>query len=223
MTKIDPFTVTVLENFAVINPLTWINEGSMLETASVSRSLIARANVDTVFPKSFGLFRLSQFINILNLYHEPEVSFEDIQLVVSSGIRSTKLSYGDPNLFKEEWKVPVGFKFPSSDIKASISSVVLRDLEKAVRYLGVEDLVIEGNGKDLTITATTTEKVGSNYHTICLGDTDRTFKAIVKHANMTLLPLDYEVEVIANKQTPALKFISDRIQYLVALDESSEF
>jgi hypothetical protein len=219
--KIDTFTVTVLENFAAINPATWINEGSLLETVSQTRAIIARVNVDTVFPKSFGLYRLSHLIQTLGIYNEPDVSFEDTHLLVSSGMRSTKIAYGDPALFEVHQKVK-SMKFPTSNIKTSISSVVLRDLDKAVRILGVPDIVIEGDGKEITICATKVEDVGSNYHSIRLGDTDQTFKAVIKHQNLIFLPEDYEVEVIASKKTPSVMFIADRVKYQVALDESSK-
>jgi hypothetical protein len=221
--KIDPFTLSVLENFAVINPAVWINEGNVLETVSPTRAVVARVNVEVPFPKSFGLYRLHQFIQVLNLYHEPDVTFEDTHVLVSSGLggRSTKITYGDPTLFGP-CQVPDKMKFPSSDIKTSISSVVLRDLAKAARVLGVEDLVIEGNGKYIAFSVLDTKNTASNYHTISLGETDKKFKAIVKHSNMTLLPHDYDIEIVI-KGNPQLKFTSDRIKYLVAVEEGSEF
>ena len=221
MTKIDSFAFSVLENFATINTQVWINEGNVLETVAPSKSIVARATVDTVFPKTFGLYHLNRFIQALSLYNEPDVTFEDTRLVVSSGMRSTKFSYGDPVLFKP-CRIPDKMTFPSSDIKASISSVVIRDLEKAARILGVEFFVIQGNGEVLTVSALDVEDPGSNYHRIQLGETDKKFKAVVKASNMLLLPLDYEIEVIPHEDRPSLKFVSDRIQYLVALDESSE-
>lgn len=220
--KIDPFTVSVFENFAQINTIIWLNEGNVLETASSSHSLLARVTVDPVFPKTCGLYNASRFVNILKMYQEPEIEFKDTQLFVGIGSRQTRLGYGEPSLF-DIVRLPKSFKFPTSDIKASISSVVLRDLDKAVRVLGVEDLIIKGDGKELTISAMDLEDETSNYHSIYLGQTDRTFKAVIKHSNMTLLPMDYDIEIVANKKEPTVKFTSNRIQYLAALDESSEF
>lgn len=219
--KIDPYTISVLENFASINPAVWINEGNILETVSPSKSVIARATVETTFPKSFGLYRVAQLINVLGMYSDADVTFENTYLTVASGIRTTKLSYGDPKLC-EPCQVPAGYKFPTSDIKASISAVVLKDLANAARYLNAEDYVIQGDGECLLATATSNSKPGTNYHNIQLGHTDKTFKAVMKRTNVILLPEDYEVEVIAN-DLPSIKFASSRVQCVVALDESSEF
>lgn len=219
--KIDPYTISVLENFASINPAVWINEGNILETVSPSKSVIARATVETTFPKSFGLYRVAQLINVLSMYSDADVTFENTYLTVSSGMRSTKLSYGDPKLC-EPCQVPAGYKFPSSNIKASISGVVIKDLSKAARTLSVEDYTLQGDGERLLAVATSNSKPGSNFHTVQLGHTTNTFKAIMKHSNVTLLPEDYEVEIIAG-DLPSIKFASSRVQYIVALDESSEF
>lgn len=220
--KIGTFTLSVLENFAAINPAAWIAEGNVIETVSPTKAIVARVTVDTTFPRNFGLYRVNQLIQTLSMYQDPEITFRETELVVSSGMRSTKLAYGDPTLFKP-CTIPSTFKFPTSEIKTSISSVVLNDLHKAVRVLGVEDLVIEGDGASLRIFAKNAEDKGSNYHAIRLGDTDKTFTAVVKHANMTLLSEDYEVEIVADKKHPALKFSTNRIEYVVALDEKSEF
>jgi len=220
--KIDPYTISVLENFASINPAVWINEGNILETVSPSKSIIAHAAVETTFPKSFGLYRVAQLINVLSMYSDADVTFEDTHLTVSSGMRTTKLSYGDPKLC-EPCQIPATYKFPtSSNIRASISAVVLKDLSKAARFLAVEDYTIQGDGERLLAVATSSSKPGSNFHTVQLGHTEHTFKAVMKHSNVLLLPEDYEVDVVAG-DAPSIVFTSSRVKYVVALDDSSEF
>jgi hypothetical protein len=221
--KIDAFMMTALENFAAINSAAWLDAGNVIGTVSPTKALVARVEVDTEFPRSFGLYKLGCFINVLGMYKEPEITFEDTHLLVSdSSQRSTKITYGDPTLF-DDFQKAWGLEFPSSDIKTSFSAELLRDMDKAIRVLGVSDLIIEGDGKVLTITATNFREPGCNYHSVQLGETDSTFKAVIKHANMTLLPANYEVEIIPNKRTPSIKLTAPRIKYLVALDKDSKF
>jgi hypothetical protein len=220
--RIDSFTMTVLDNFAAISSAAWIDAGNVIGTVSPTKALVARVEVETEFPKSFGLYRLGCFINVINMYKEPEVTFEDTHLLVSDSPRSTKITFGDPDLF-DDFRKASKLNFPTSDIKTTFSAELLRDIDKAVRVLGVPDLVVQGNGETLSVMATNVREPGCNYHTIQLGETDKTFKAIIKHSNMTLLPANYEVEIVPNKRTPSLKLTAPRIQYLVALDKDSEF
>ena len=53
--KISTNTVNILKNFAKINPSIFIQEGNTLKTMSPSKTIMAKATVDTEFPKRFAI------------------------------------------------------------------------------------------------------------------------------------------------------------------------
>ena len=73
--KLSDRTINLLKNFASINQSILFKQGNQLRTISVMKNILAEANVDEDFPQDFGVYDLSQFLNSLGLFQEPELNF----------------------------------------------------------------------------------------------------------------------------------------------------
>ena len=58
-------TLSVLKNYSNINPNIVISEGNTIKTMAVARNVVSSATVDETFPKSFGIYDLNEFLNVL--------------------------------------------------------------------------------------------------------------------------------------------------------------
>ena len=73
--KLSDRTINLLKNFATINQSILFKQGNQLRTISVMKNILAEANIDEDFPQDFGVYDLSQFLNSLGLFQEPELNF----------------------------------------------------------------------------------------------------------------------------------------------------
>ena len=64
-------TMSVLKNFAGINPNILIKQGTTIKTISEARNVLAAANVTEEFSNEFGIYDLSEFIGVLGLVDTP--------------------------------------------------------------------------------------------------------------------------------------------------------
>jgi len=219
--KIDSFTVSVLENFASISPSIHIKEGNILETMQpVSKAVKATAVVQTIFPRTFSLFNLWKFISVLNMYKDPDVLFEEEEIVVygAGGGRTTRLRYSEDELVA---KVPdKKMKLPSVDVTTYLPSNVMKDLEKARRVLKTEEVHIVGQDGTVSIQIADSSNPLSDTHSISLGTTDKTFRAIFRADNLLLMPDDYDVAVCSKG---IARFNSAHVEYFIAVEDDSEF
>jgi hypothetical protein len=218
--KIGKFTKQVLENFATINQTLLIKEGDVLETVTQPTiTMKAKATVDTVFPKTFGVYNLHKLISILSLYKDPDVDFGESMLTISEGSRSSKLLYADKATVTKvpEKQLTIG----KVDVAVKVTQDAMRDVNKALRVLGFEEVIISGDGKNVYLVAGDPKLPASDTHSITLGETDRVFKAVFKAQNLLLLPYDYMVEI--NKDGRA-RFTTDKLEYFVPIEnETSDF
>jgi len=217
--KISPNTVTVLKNFSSINPSIVIKEGSVLETISSTKTIKAKAKVDTTFPHRFAMYNLNKLISILSLYENPEVSFEQNSLTVSDGNSSSAhLTYSDESTII---KVPEKeIKLPSIDVNVNVTNANIKDVEKALGVLSVPDIVISGDGNKVYLQAADNKNPTGDSYSIEIGTTNKTFRAIFKAENIKVLPGDYNVEICSKGIS---RFYNDNVEYFIAVESSSTF
>ena len=64
-------TKAVLENYATINGSILIREGSQLKTINVGENLISQYDCTEMFPQTFAIYDLNQFLLGLSLFQDP--------------------------------------------------------------------------------------------------------------------------------------------------------
>jgi hypothetical protein len=215
---IDKFTISILRNFAKINPSIFIEKGKILNTFK-GKAIRATAVLDIVFPKSFALHDLWKFIRLLEMFKEPNVEFSDKMLVISAHGREASLRYTEEKLVdKCSSKTIV---LPSVDALATIGCDVLPQVETALSHLALNHITVLGNGEEMLIGGmsnygkTALSPRGDAFFA-SLGTTDKVFRAVFNAENLKLYPSIYEMTLCRHGLG---KFQSERLTYYIAMDE----
>ena len=61
-------TISVLKNYAGINPNIVIEAGNKIKTMTEARNVMSSATLDNDFPQRFGIYDLNEFLSCLSLY-----------------------------------------------------------------------------------------------------------------------------------------------------------
>lgn len=216
--KIDVNTINILKNFSNINPSIVIKEGNVIETISSTKTIKAKAKVETTFPQRFAMYNLNKLISTLSLCTDPEITFSDKFLTVSDENTSFHLTYSDESTII---KVPDReIKLPSVDVVVNVTNENLKNVEKALGVLGVPEIHIAGDGKVVQLQASDVKNPSGDFYAINIGETDKVFRAVFKSENVKILIGNYTVEICSRGIS---KWYNDYIEYLIAVESSSTF
>ena len=96
--KISTQTLQVLKNYASINPNLLVKAGSVLSTISTNKNILAKANVQEAFPASFAIYNMQQFLGVVSIFEDPDFTFDNNSVVISSGNKSIEYMYAAPEM-----------------------------------------------------------------------------------------------------------------------------
>ena len=216
--KIDNNTIAILKNFSKINPGIVIEEGNRLKTVSNSKTIIGIANVATVFPKKFGIYNLNRFLSTLNLFDEPDLYFNENYVTVKGQNKSLNYVYTDTSLF-QHYPYP-DYNLPTRDINFTITVENLKDVSKALDVLSFKEILITGDSEKIYLQAASMDKTSQDLYSIEIGETDKTFKAVLKAENLEIIPDTYDVTLCKKGSS---HFKSDKVEYYIVLEATSTF
>ena len=216
--KISTNTVNVLKNFAKINPSILIQEGNTLKTMSPSKTIMAKAKIDTEFPKRFAIYNLDRFISTGSLFTDPNFDFGERTVTIKEGARKIDYVYADENTIS---KMPDReINLPSIDVTVTLTNANLKEVEKAGGVLGLPEILIVGDGVDVYLQAADSKNPSGDVFSVKIGDTTKTFKAIFKTENIKIIPGDYEVNISSRGIS---HFSGKDAEYWIAVEQSSTF
>jgi hypothetical protein len=216
--KIDAATTAVLKNFSKINPSILIQEGNVLKTMSTNKTIMAKATVTTTFPRRCAIYDLDKFLSAFSLYNDPELDFEEKRISFSDNDKNGHCTYADESTIT---KAPdKELTLPSIDASFRLTNSNLKDIERALGILSVPDIVVVGNGFDISIMAADTKNPSCDTFSIKIGTTDRTFRVVFKSENIKIIPGDYDVEISARGIS---RFVGKEAEYWIAVESTSTF
>lgn len=217
--KLDTKTVNVLRNFSTINPSMLFCEGNTLKTISPTKTVMAKANIETTIGKKFALYNLGKLLSTLSFYENPDIVLNEQNLVISNGNgSSTTLAYADEATIKTPPNRDI--TLPSIDAEFKISSNALNNILKMLGTLGLPEIAITGDGVNLFVSALDSKNTNSEHHTEKVGETDKVFRAIFKAENIKLIPGDYDVSVSSKGIS---HFRGVEAEYWIAVEQNSTF
>lgn len=217
--KIDANTISILKNFSKINSSIIINPGNVLKTVSITKTIMAKANISVSFEKKFAIYNLDRFISTLSLFNEPELSFNDKFVTISEGNKKTNYVYADEETIKV--KPPEKeITLPSVDVTFKLTNDHLKNVEKALSVLGLPEIVVSGDGTNINLQAADVKNPSGDVYSIVIGETDKTFKAVFKAENIKIIPGDYDVSICSKGIS---YFKNDVVEYYIAVEGTSSF
>lgn len=228
--KISPFTLKVLKNFYNLNQSVCFHPGNILKTISSSETVMAQATVEDDFPKEFRIHDISKFLNVLDLFDDPDLEIEEPFAVISQGHSTVQYILAGRNQVDSVDRV---IELPKEvPCHFTLSNDNMQQLFKAITILGIPEVAFVGNGKKLLVQGIDTEEKIENGYSMEIGTTKNKFKVIFKIENINkLLPGDYEIkaaEIVDKVNGKKIKLshfknLNENIEYWVAVSSASEF
>ena len=222
--KLSNETQTVLKNFAGINSNIVINTGSDLRTISEAKNILAKASVSESFDTSFGIYDLNEFLGVIGMFDDPDLSVADdaLSIKISQGRRAVKYFFSASDILTSPSK---DVKLPSAEVTFTLTQEEMSQLRKAAGALGVTDVVVTKINGGLTLMVTDTKDSTSNTFSVDIEGAnvcDDDFKFIFNIGNFKFVGGDYEV-TISKSLISHFKNLNVPVEYWVALEKNSKF
>lgn len=210
-------TLAILKNFSTINSNLMFREGKKISTISVAKSLVGFATIQETIPQDFGIYDIPEFLGVLSLFEEPEITFHDKFLTITQGRSSVKY-FG-----ASEEVLVYPKKFPSLDdpeIEFDLTADDINAILKSASTLKTQDVRFVGNGETISVLVGDKKNQTANNFVHEIGETDKTFSISITTDNLKIIPQDFQVGVINRR---AVKLTGEKIEYIVAIETDSTF
>jgi hypothetical protein len=216
--KLSREALAVLNNFAGINTSIVFQPGHEIRTISATRTVLGFATVPDRFPKRAAIYSLPRLLATYSLYKDAEIVFGDQSLTISEGRSTTKYTYTDPTMVftPEERK----YEMPSVDVTVKVSSTDLKSVLRAANVLELPQIAFVGEHGRCFLRAVNSKEPTADVHSIEIGETKDTFSLLIKPSHLSILPLDYTVELCAQGIS---KFEATNVKYFIGLDSKSTY
>jgi hypothetical protein len=216
--KFSERTLTILKSFAGINKSIQMKEGTVLKTITPEKTLIAIANIPDEIPSEACIYDMSRFLSILSLYDDPDVEFHDKYFIISEGRRRTKYVYADISMIHTPPEKEI--TIPSEDVVVDVKWDDLQSVLKAAGVLQFSEVAFVGESGKCYLKAIDSSNDNADDYDVEIGETDDTFKIIIKTDNLKLLPQDYRVTLCSKGIS---EFRGKDVTYFVAIDSKSTY
>ena len=215
--KLSKETQAIFKNFASINANLLLREGNQLSTMSENKTIISEVTVTEQFPQNFGIYDVNEFLGVLSLFNDPELSFDNDVVIIKEGKNQIRYKAAEETTLKTPSKT---IQFPEAEINFSLSAGDLEHIIKSAGVLKVSD--VSFIGKDGKLTALVVDKKNplTNKFEIELGNTDKTFQANMKIENFKMVAGAYNVS-IAKMKISRFKATSSNLIYYIAVESDS--
>jgi len=209
-------TISILKNFSGINESLLFRQGNVVRTIAPGKAVIAKATLEESFEKDFGIFNLSRFLGVISLFDKPDVTLGDTSLSIKAGRTKLRYTYADPTTFATIMK---DLNVPEPIVSFPLKGEVLQKILKAGTVLQMPEVAFVGDGKTVTVKAfDSTKDEASDQFSTEVADSDKTFKAVFKVANLKMIPADYTVSLAKKDDNAICRFESPNLTYWVALE-----
>tara|TARA_B100000676_G_C17672287_1_gene627014 strand:- start:158 stop:724 length:567 start_codon:yes stop_codon:yes gene_type:complete len=186
------------------------------------KNILAEATISEEIPKDFGIYDLSQFLNVnTTLFNSPELDFaNDGYVLIREGRSRQRFFFADPQVIITPPDKAI--ELPSEDVSFELSTEQLDRLLKAAAISQLPDLSVIGEAGVVKLVVRDKKNDTSNDYSVVVGDTDSEFSFNFKVENIKILPGTYEVVV---SQKLLSRFISKNhdLTYYIALEPDSTF
>jgi len=221
--QLNENTVSVLKNFANIQPNLVVNEGNLVKTIAEAKNIFGTATLDQSFPNSFGIYDLNEFLGVIGLVDNPSLVFGDKYVTISdsTGRSSVKYHFSDPSILtSSDRDIPM----PESEVNFELDAATLNKILRAASTLGHEKMVIRPKDGALDISVTDVNDATSNSFSITVPGnySSDNFSVVMNISNLKLLEDDYSVE-ISSKLLSRFTAKNKKVSYFIAMEKSSTF
>lgn len=195
--KLSDYTIKLLTNFISFNDGIVIRKGNIISTTTLAMNVAVIATVPDHFPVDCAIYDMRKFMALVSLFNSPDFNFGSHTLIISDELQKVELTYSDKDCIR--YIVDQEFTYIEPIETFLLSKDKLFGILKALNILSNPELKIYGDGEKIYLAAQNSKISSSDTFTLEVGTTDKNFDIIIKAANLTMLPIDYEVSVSADQ------------------------
>lgn len=215
--KISKETIAILKNFSTINQSIAVTKGSKLSTISNIKNIFASTTVAETFPQDFAIYDLNEFLGVLSLFNEPELTFNTEFVLIKEGSQTQKYYFTDSSVITT---APNGVSLPKIEVKAELEKESLGKVLRAASTINVNDISFIGADKKIIIQAWSKSNPTSNTFKVEVGKTTNDFNFNMITDDFKMMASDYTVELSAKGVAKFISKDSD-LTYFVSLQSDS--
>ena len=214
--KLSNETLSVLKNFANINPGIEFKTGNKLSTISATKTVLAKAGVKDQFPEDFCIYDLNQFLSVQSLYKDGEIDFDDKNVIFKHGRK--KLNYRKTVKTMIVTPPDKDLNLPSVDSSFTLKEEDLTSVLKTASILQSPNISISSDGEKVFVTACDIKDNSAHTDSTEVADGNgKKFKAIFLTENFKMISGSYEVQ-ISSKGLSHFKNTKEDMQYWIAIE-----
>jgi len=224
--KLSNETLTILKNFATINPGILFKSGNTISTMSPQKNILVDAKIAEEFPRTFAIYDLNNFLSVISLFKDSaDLEFDDKHVIIKGMGGRSKIKYrftAENMVVAPPEKRPV---LPSVDVTFKLTTEDFNWLLKCANVLGCPHIAITSEGNKTVLMAFDANDNSSNVQSLELDNENlenKVFNLIFKTENLKIIPGDYDVEI---SSAGIAKFIdlNKNLVYFITIETSSTF
>lgn len=220
--KLSEQTLTLLKNYATINPGVQIKSGQVIRTISKQQNVLAKATVTETFDSDFVIYDLNRFLALVSSLDSPEISVNAGKKVLNVTSGSSKTVYGLSDESMIVAPPAKEIKVENAEVNFTLTKDNLAQVLKLSGILGLPNIAVVGNGSEISISALDAKNDESDNFSVNVGETSATFKFIFTTENLKMIPGTYNV-AISSKGISHFKHEKDAIEYWIATEAGSKY
>ena len=211
--KLSDKTIQILKNFATINQSILVRPGNVLKTITPLKTILAQAIVTENFEQEFAIYELPRFLGTISLFSDPEFTFQEKYVTISSGKQRVNYTYADASMIMTPPSKEISF--PDTEVEFTITADQLSTISKAGAVLQMPEIAVVGEDGLISIRAIDSKNSSADVFSLDVGECDKDFKVIFRPENLKLITSDYKVSITT---AGICRFESDNLTYWVTTE-----
>lgn len=219
--------VVILNNCAKLQQSVVIEQGNVIKTTNITKSVVLYATVKDEFPMDFGIYDLRKFLKTFKVLDNPNLQFEDGKIIMSKEGKEvaftttpTEMILTPPDQEKMEDHLDM-----SGTAKFVLSNEILEQVNEMDSILRLGSMMISWDGEAANILLyeegnPTSDKYKIPLDNIEVSSNIESFKACIEIEKLKLIPVNYEAVLTKNN---ILKLSHNNVTYYSTLKNGTEF
>ena len=218
-------TLTILKNFGVINQGIHIKKGNILKTVSSYKNILASAEITEDFPVSFGVYDLSNFLQVVSLHKdEPSFDFDDKHVIIigNNGRSKIKYRFCDPTMIDAAPEKDL--VMPDPEINFELTNKDFNWILRAAGVLSSPQIAAESDGENINLITLDTQNDSAHSDVLRIADgKGDNYRMVFKTENLTkILMGSYDVQ-ISSKGIASFTNKNIKLHYYVTTEQGSNY
>ena len=220
--QISKSTIDILKNFSSINGSILVKPGNRLDTISITKNILASAEISETFDTEFGIYDVAEFLNVVTSeeFIGGDFTWEEKYVILSKDRAVCRYVYADSSTIVSPENV---VKMPDAEINFTLTQVDFNAVKNMSSALGKNDLALISDGVTTNLSVLDRKDPTTNNFEIVVGDGHpEKFSMYFKVENLKIMNGDYDVQ-IASSGISWLRHTEIPVEYWIALEPDSVY